>query len=241
MIFFPFYPEEQRKREKEEERKQKEEQKDLERKQKEEQKELERKQKEEQKELERKRKDEQKEEERKKKEEQKELDRKQKEEQKELERKQKEEQKELERKRKEEEKRLKDQAEQSKYRKTAEAFVKFFVPKKVDQKGDSESGEKMEVDQTQNFMSFQVKEDMMMAPITRRTLNEEERSAFNQQLLSNVGKNDLYLNQLKTKTLVTRKSSRTCKADGEQEKCDDDDDDDIYLIGNFFYTNKIHF
>lgn len=157
----------------------------------------------------------------------KEEERKRKEEQKEEERRKREEQKELDRKRKEEEKRLKEEAEQNKYKKSSEAFVKFFVPKKVDAKAEIDPVEKMETELVQNFMSFQVKDDMKIAPITRRTLNMDERSAFDGQMSSNINEDSLYLKQLKKKEIVARKSGRTYQA-GNDEK---EDDDDICFIG----------
>lgn len=141
--------------------------------------------------------------------------------------------KEEERKKKEEEKRQKMEAEQNKNRKTAEAFVKFFVPKKMDNKFEtSEQGENMDCDQVpQTFMSFQVKEDMKMAPIIRRTLNSDERSSFEQYLMSTgISKDNLYLSQLKHNMFSPRKMFRTW-ADDEDEKSSNDD---LFVIGKTF-------
>lgn len=138
--------------------------------------------------------------------------------------------KEEERKKKEEEKRQKMEAEQNKNRKTAEAFVKFFVPKKVDGKSEtSENGDNMDCDQVpQTFMSFQVKEDMKMAPIIRRALNSDERSSFEQHLMSSgIAKDNLYLSQLKRNIFTPRKMFRTW-ADDEDEKSSNDD---LFIIG----------
>lgn len=141
--------------------------------------------------------------------------------------------KEEERKKKEDEKRQKMEAEQNKNRKTAEAFVKFFVPKKVENKSESsEQGEHVDSDQMQQpFMSFQVKEDMKMAPIIRRTLNSDERSSFEQHLQSSgIPKDDLYLSQLKRNMFSPRKNFRTW-ADDEDEKASNDD---LFVIGKKF-------
>lgn len=125
------------------------------------------------------------------------------------------------------------EAEQNKNRKTAEAFVKFFVPKKVESKSESsEQGENLETDRMQQtFMSFQVKEDMKMAPIIRRTLNSNERSSFEQHLLSSdIPKDNLYLSQLKRNMFSPRKNFRTW-ADDEDEKASNDD---LFVIGKSF-------
>lgn len=125
------------------------------------------------------------------------------------------------------------EAEQNKNRKTAEAFVKFSVPKKVESKSESsEQGENLETDRMQQtFMSFQVKEDMKMAPIIRRTLNSNERSSFEQHLLSSdIPKDNLYLSQLKRNMFSPRKNFRTW-ADDEDEKASNDD---LFVIGKSF-------
>lgn len=133
------------------------------------------------------------------------------------------------------------EAEQNKNRKTAEAFVKFFVPKKVDNKCESnEQGELLDCDQMpQTFMSFQVKEDMKMAPIIRRTLNSDERSSFEQHLLSSgIPEDNLYLSQLKRNIFSPRKYLRTW-SDDEDEKASTDD---LFVIGNFFlFLIIVHF
>lgn len=141
--------------------------------------------------------------------------------------------KEEERKKREEEKRQKIEAEQNKNRKTVEAFVKFFVPKKVDSKADSNDyDEKMDVEQVpQTFMSFQVKDDMKMAPVTRRHLSREERSNFDHLISSDNPSNELYLAKIRNNTFVPRKTGRTWQ-DDDDEKCSNDD---LFVIGNYEY------
>lgn len=82
----------------------------------------------------------------------------------------------------------------------------------------------------QTFMSFQIKEDMKVAPVIRRTLNRDERSAFEHMLSSGSAPNDLYLSQLKCNMFAPRKTVRTW--------LDDDDDkfsnDDLFVTGNHF-------
>lgn len=137
--------------------------------------------------------------------------------------------KEEERKKKDEEKRQKIEAEQNKDRKTKEAFFKFFVPKKVDNKTETNDNDmKMDVDQAnQTFMSFQIKDDMKLAPVTRRTMNDDERSKLEEMLASNASKHNLYVSQLKNHSIIPRKTTRTWQ--------DDDDDkssnDDLFIIG----------
>lgn len=138
--------------------------------------------------------------------------------------------KEEERKKKEDEKRQKIEAEQNKNRKTAEAFVKFFVAKQVDNKSESnENDENMDIDQEpQMFMSFQVKEDMKIAPVTRRVLNSVERASLEHIISSESLSTRLYLSELKSNALVPRKASRTWQ-DDEDEKCSNGDD--LFIIG----------
>lgn len=121
------------------------------------------------------------------------------------------------------------EAEQNKNRKQAEGFAKFFVPKKVENKSESnELGKHLKCDQMPKiFMSFQVKEDMKMAPITRRTLNADERSSFEHLFSSVIPKEDLYLPQLKRNMFAPRKGSRTWP-DDEDEKSSNDD---LFVIG----------
>lgn len=138
--------------------------------------------------------------------------------------------KEEERKKKDDEKRQKIEAEQNKNRKTAEAFVKFFVPKKVENKSAlNENDEKMDIEQVpQMFMSFQVKEDMKMAPVTWRTLNNAERSAFEHIMMSENSSVDLYLSQLKSEIFVAKRTTRTWQ-DDEDDKSSNADD--LFIIG----------
>lgn len=140
--------------------------------------------------------------------------------------------KEEERKKREEEKRQKMEAEQNKNRKTAENFAKWFVPKKVESKPDSnEVNEQLNCDQMQQtFMSFQVKDDMKMAPVTRRTLSRDERLSFDNLFSTDLSPNELYLHRLQNNWFAPRKSSRTWMDDED----DKSSNDDLYVIGNNF-------
>lgn len=122
------------------------------------------------------------------------------------------------------------EAEKLKNRKTSAAFKKFFVPKKVDGKTGEISNE-IDPDQAQQkFMSFQVKEGMKMAPICRRTLNNNEKSTLEKYISSTVSPSTLYLAELKENKFMPRKSTRTLQ-DDEDEKCSNDED--IFVIGKF--------
>lgn len=141
---------------------------------------------------------------------------------------------------KEERQRKKEEAivaEKSKIRKTSEAFVKFFVPKKGDGKATEDpTEEKSRSEQTQqHFMSFQVKEGMRMAPVMRRLLNDEERTSLEKIIADESASPELYLSQLKNNKIIPRKFERTLQ-DDEDEKCSNDDD--LFVIGRFI-LNKI--
>lgn len=127
------------------------------------------------------------------------------------------------------------EAEHNKNRKTAEAFAKFFVPKKVDNKSDSnELGEVTDCEQVpRTFMSFQVKDDMKMAPVIRRTLNHNERLTFEHVLSSGFSSNGLYLEQLKNSMFAPRKSVRTWPDDDDEKSSNDD----LFIIGKQFIRN----
>lgn len=146
--------------------------------------------------------------------------------------------KEEERKKKDDEKRQKIEAEENKKRKTAKAFAKFFVPKKVENKSDANELDEHHMDGAQMpqiFKSFQLKEYMKMAPVTRRTMNCDERSTFAHTLSSGISENDLYLSQLKRNMFAPRKSGRTWPDDDD----DKSSDDDLFVIGksNFLYLH----
>lgn len=125
---------------------------------------------------------------------------------------------------------MKAEAEQSKLTKTSQAFVKFFVPKKSDAKpGDSENIEKTNTEQTQAFMSFQVKDDMKIAPLTRRSFNSQLKYNLEQQMSKNADSSQLYLAQLKNNAIVPKKSCRTWLDDDNEKSVDSDD---LFVIGN---------
>ncbi|XP_076664350.1 uncharacterized protein LOC143366829 [Andrena cerasifolii] len=113
---------------------------------------------------------------------------------------------------KEEEKRKKEEAERKK-QKAASTFTSFFVAKKLEKSVDDES-----TSETKNFMPFEVKADMKVAPVSRRTLNEEEKSSLDEKCgEGDTPKSDLYLGEIKENKLLPRKSSRTWPLETKDE------------------------
>lgn len=160
-------------------------------------------------------------------------DRKRKEEQREDERRKREELKEEERRKREDEKRSKDEAEQQKMRKTAQAFAKFFVAKKTDGKTDNEQGDRVEEQKTSNFVSFQVKENMKVAPTTRRTLASDERSTLEGNLFAGAPWN--YLKELKMGKRDPFKSGKTWTVNDEEQTAADGDEVQILGMTRFYF------
>ncbi|XP_077276010.1 uncharacterized protein LOC143904899 [Temnothorax americanus] len=145
-----------------------------------------------------------------------EIEQKQKEkEAKEEERKKREEAKEEE-KRKKEEERL--EAERKK-QKAASNFASFFVPKKQEVKSTDEEN----VVKVKNFMPFEVKTDMKIAPICRRKLNEDEKLLLDNKCNVDLDKTELYLEDIKRRRIVPRTSSKTWPLEAKE-------DDDIILL-----------
>ncbi|XP_003703334.3 uncharacterized protein LOC100876279 [Megachile rotundata] len=133
---------------------------------------------------------------------QQELEQKQKEKQaKEEERKRKEEAKEEERRKKEEEKL---EAERKK-EKAAANFTSFFVTKKQEKSIQEES-----TTEIKNFMPFEVKADMKIAPHIRRILKEDEKLLLDEKCKKgNTQILNLYLSEIKNKKIIPRKSTKT--------------------------------
>lgn len=105
------------------------------------------------------------------------------------------------------------------------------MPKKVENKTDSnENDENMDIEQIpRTFMSFQVKDDMKIAPVTRRNLNSDERLHLDHFIFSDPPSTTSYLSELKNNTIVPRKTGRTWQ-DDDDEKCSNADD--LFVIGN---------
>lgn len=122
---------------------------------------------------------------------------------------------------------MKSECEQNKLKKTSEAFVKFFVAKKSDM-NDGDRSEKGEADNGGAFMSFQIKEDMQIAPIARRTLSKQAKSDLDQLLLCDSDESKLYMATMKSKTYLLGKSARTWNEEDNEKSMNSDD---LFIIG----------
>lgn len=103
--------------------------------------------------------------------------------------------------------------------------------KKVEGKSDAKelSEQQLQCEQKpQTFMSYQVKDHMKLAPITRRNMNRDELTSFDQLFSTSNLSNGLYLSGLQDKSFIPRKTLRTWP-DDEDEKSSNDD---LYVIGN---------
>lgn len=72
-------------------------------------------------------------------------------------------------------------------------------------------------------MPFEIKADMRIAPICRRTLTEEEKSLLDRKCNLDVQKSELYLENIKKERIIPRTSSKTWPLEAK--------DDDIVLLG----------
>lgn len=142
----------------------------------------------------------------------------------------------------EEEKRKRDEAQkkkeaedESRKRRAAEAFSKFFVPKKkIEQttladvetsKDIAEVGESSGAVKS-NFMQFQVRERMKVAPCVRLQINKDQLEVLDGSLKTAKPLNELYLNELKSGLHKPGFSTNTWPT------ADKDEDDDVILTGN---------
>jgi chromatin assembly factor 1 subunit A len=134
---------------------------------------------------------------------------------KEEERRKREEAKEEEKKRKEEEKL---EAERKK-QKAASNFASFFVSKKHEVKQTEEEN----VIEAKNFMPFEIKTDMKIAPICRRTLSEREKLLLDEKCNTGMQRSVLYLQDIKKGRIVPRTSPKTWPLEAK--------DDDVIPLG----------
>lgn len=128
-----------------------------------------------------------------------------------------------ERRQKEEEKRKKELEEENKKKKAAENFSKFFVAKKkqepvvIEDDGSKEGSNLSDGIPKQNFMPFQIRERMKLAPIVRFQLPKERKLLLEEILLENsMAKSKTYLDQLKTGAHKPMKTDSTWPADDEE-------------------------
>ncbi|RLU19046.1 hypothetical protein DMN91_009404 [Ooceraea biroi] len=133
---------------------------------------------------------------------------------KEEERRKREEAREEEKRRKEEEKLEAERRKQ----KAASNFASFFVSRKHEAKQIEEES----VVEVKNFMPFEVKADMKIAPVCRRMLNEGEKSLLDEQRDTDVQKSKLYVEDLRKGRIVPRTSLKTWPLEAK--------DDDIILL-----------
>lgn len=129
---------------------------------------------------------------------------------------------------------MKSECEQNKLKKTSAAFVKFFVPKKSDM-NDGDRSEKSEMD-GYPFMSFQVKDDMKIAPLRRRELSIQARSNLDQLLSCDSDESKLYMAAMRSKAFVPGKSSRTWTDEDDEKSMNSDD---LFIIGMGAKMNEI--
>lgn len=110
-----------------------------------------------------------------------------------------------------------------KKQKAASNFASFFVSKKQEAKSTEEEN----VIEAKNFMPFEVKVDMRVAPVCRRTLSEHEKSLLDEKCnVKNLKKSELYLEDIRKGRIVPRTSSKTWLLEAK--------DDDIVILGKYY-------
>lgn len=134
--------------------------------------------------------------------------------------------KEEERKKREEEKRKKEEEKleaERKKQKAASNFASFFVAKKQEAKSTEEES----VIEAKNFMPFEVKVDMRVAPVCRRTLSKQQKSLLDEKCnAKDAVRSELYLEDVKKGRIVPRTSSKTWPLETK--------DDDIVILGKCY-------
>lgn len=128
-----------------------------------------------------------------------------------------------EKRRKEEEKKKLDEEEERKKAKASAMFTSFFVPKS----SKSERDEAPEpVSTVQNFMPFEVKADMQMAPRVRVRLNSPQKQYLDETIGSDCCKpqSELYIKILKSGQVIPKVDKKTWPVDETKE------DDDVCVL-----------
>ena len=142
------------------------------------------------------------------------------------------EQRDEEKRKKEEIQKKKEQEEENRKKRAAQAFSKFFVPpkKKVDaaniaddenSKDSAASSESVGVIRS-NFMPFQVREMMKVAPCVRLEISKEQLAVLDKCLKGEKSVEKLYLKQLK--------ENHKPKSSGKTWPLDEKDNDNIVLV-----------
>lgn len=98
----------------------------------------------------------------------------------------------------------KELEEEKRKKQAAQAFSKFFVPKRkadtpmvADDDTSKDSAESVDsVGVKSNFMPFQVRERMKMAPCVRLQIGKDKLRALDELLKSDKPRGELYVNQL---------------------------------------------
>lgn len=125
-------------------------------------------------------------------------------------------------KEREEEKKKKEEERQEaerKKQKEVSNFASFFVSKKQETKLTEEETNNV----IQNFMPFEVKSDMRVAPVCRKFLSKNEKSVLEETHESGrFDKPQLYLEQLKNRIVVPGKSDKTWPYEAK---------DDVLILG----------
>lgn len=139
------------------------------------------------------------------------------------------EQKQKEREQKEEEKRKKEEEKleaERKKQKVSSTFKNFFVPKKHDNKINEEI-------KTSNFMPFEIKADMKIAPACRRNFNNNDKLNFDNNCLikKNEYTDQLWLDEIRKNRFKIRKSGKTWPTEST--------DNDVIALGNLFSYYQI--
>lgn len=140
----------------------------------------------------------------------------------------------------EEEKRKRDEItkkkeleEENRKKRAAEAFSKFFVPKKkapdataVDDDTSKDSAESFESGSVPkgNFMPFQVRERMKVAPLVRRVLTKPQIDNFDAKFNTSLPRKELYVAEIKNPSYIKGKCDKTWPVD-------DKEDDDVMIVG----------
>ncbi|KAB7501559.1 Chromatin assembly factor 1 subunit A-B, partial [Armadillidium nasatum] len=119
-------------------------------------------------------------------------------------------------KQKREEKLLAEEEEREKQKKLKAKFAQFFVPKKVDSQNQQKESENSSSD---NFVHFQVKENMKIAPVVRRSLSQKDKLKL-EGVLQTPLKEINYLQEIKEGGYLKGKS---CKTFPPVDKLEDDE------------------
>ncbi|XP_014483317.1 PREDICTED: chromatin assembly factor 1 subunit A-A-like [Dinoponera quadriceps] len=142
---------------------------------------------------------------------------------------------------KEEEKRKKEEEKleaERKKQKAASNFASFFVSKKQEAKTAEEENDV----EAKNFMPFEVKVDMRVAPVCRRILSVREKSLFDEKCNAKDAKRpELYLEDVRKRRIVPRVSSRTWPLETKDDDIiilDEDNDGNSNIIRETHHLEK---